>query len=345
MVDSICSAYVCLLEDLRSIAPTDGSYKFHSLWPKIDEVFPKLRCLTQSFYTQMSTGGLALFSDGENWFTINEVVFLHPALRNDPLIGDTSFRVFQLLMSDRAVVIDVPFSVVNSFESCGNGEVINSKTYDKDRFFRQLFFPNISAVPSEMRDMLVLHALDNSCDDLVKTHSCIPASPLGESLRRPSELIHPGKDAARLFLPEDGRFPCGNAETFMNPGRLAKLELLGMASDYLPWQEMAERAESINELRFANSEAAEERAIEFVKSLEKKVERKDESSSELIRQRILEAQFLPALSKPVNFPLPWKAEEYEKNVLFAPRDVFLEKEKYRLCSLKPLILFLSHSFL
>ncbi|CAH3127509.1 unnamed protein product [Pocillopora meandrina] len=300
--------YVCLLEDLRSIVPTDGSYRFHSLWPKADEVFPNLRHLTQSFYTQISTGTHALLSDGENWFTINEVIFLHPVLRNDPSIGDTSFKVFQLLMSERAVVIDVPLSVVDSFQSCGSEEVINSKMYDKNRFFRQVFFPNISAVPSEMRDALVLHAMDNNCDDLVKAHSCIPASPLGNSLRRPSELIHPGKEAARLFLPEDGRFPWGNAETFLNPGRLAKLELLGMASEYLPWQEMAERAESINKLNALNSKAAEERAIEFVNSLEKKIKCKDETYSDLTRQRILEAQFLPALNKP-----------------------------YHLCSLKPLI--------
>ena len=337
MVDSICSAYVCLLEDLKSIAPTDESYRFHSLWPKADEVLPNLRHLTQSFYRQLSMGTHALFSDGENWFTVSEVVLLHPVLRNDPSIGDTSFKVFQLLMSKRAVVIDVPLSVVNSFQSCGSGEVFNSKIYDKNRFLRQVFFPNISAVPSDMRDKLVLHAMDNNCDDLVKTHSCIPASPLGNSLRRPSELIHPGKDAAPLFLPEDGRFPCGNAETFLNPGRLAKLELLGMASDYLPWQEMAERAESINKLNAVNSKAAEERAIEFVNSLEKKIRRKDETYSDLTRQRILEAQFLPALSKPVNFPLPWKTDEYDKNELFAPKDVFLESEKYRLCSLKPLI--------
>ena len=336
-VDSICSAYLCLLEDVRSIAPTDGSYRFHSLWPKADKVFPNLRHLMQSFYMQISTGTHALFSDGENWFTVNEVVLLHPVLRNDPLIGNTSFKVFQLLMSKRAVVIDVPLSVVNSFQSCGSGEVINSKIYDKNKFFRQVFFPNIAAVPSEMRDKLVLHAMDNSCDDLVKAYSCIPASPLGNSLRRPSELIHPGKDAARLFRPEDGRFPCGNAETFLNPGRLAKLELLGMASDYLPWQEMAERAESINRLNTINSEAAKERAIEFVNSLQRKIERKDESSLDLTRQRILEAQFLPALSKPVNFPLPWKADEYDENALFAPKDVFLESEKYRLCSIKPLI--------
>ena len=290
MVDSICSAYVCLLEDLKSIAPTDESYRFHSLWPKADEVLPNLRHLTQSFYRQISMGTHALFSDGENWFTVSEVVLLHPVLRNDPSIGDTSFKVFQLLMSKRAVVIDVPLSVVNSFQSCGSGEVFNSKIYDKNRFLRQVFFPNISAVPSDMRDKLVLHAMDNNCDDLVKTHSCIPASPLGNSLRRPSELIHPGKDAAPLFLPEDGRFPCGNAETFLNPGRLAKLELLGMASDYLPWQEMAERAESINKLNAVNSKAAEERAMEFVNSLEKKIRRKDETYSDLTRQNADDAQ-------------------------------------------------------
>ena len=337
MVDSICSAYVCLLEDLRTIAPTDGSYRFHSLWPKADEVFPNLRHLTQSFYRQICTGTHALFSDGESWLTVDEVVLLHPVLRNDPLIGDTSFKVFQLLMSKHAVVIDVPLSVVNSFQSCGRGEVINSKIYDKNRFFRQVFFPNISAVPSEMRDRLVLHAMDNNCDDLVRGHSCIPASPLGISLRRPSELIHPGKDAARLFLPEDGRFPWGNAETFLNPGRIAKLELLGMASDYLPWQEMAERAESIHRLNAVNSEVALKRVKEFIRFLERKIKYFDEPPPDSVRKRLLEARFIPVLRKPRNFPLKWKSEEYENDALLAPKDVFAEDEKYLLCCAESLI--------
>ena len=337
IVDSICSAYVCLLEDLRSIAPADGSYRFHSLWPNAEEVFPKLRHLAQSFYRQISTRNHALFSDGKNWFTINEVVLLHPVLRNDPSIGDTSFKVFQLLMSERAVVIDVPLSVVSSFQKCGSGEVINSKIYEKNRFFREVFFPNISAVPSELRDVLVLHAIDNNCDDLVKVHSCIPASPLGNSLRCPSELIHPRKDAARLFLPEDGRFPCGNAETFLNPGRLAKLELLGMASDYLPWQEMAERAESIHRLNAVNSEVAFKRVKEFLIFLERKIKYFDEPLPESVRKRMLEARFIPLLRKPRNFPLKWKTEEYENDALLAPKDVFAEDEKYLLCCAEPLI--------
>ena len=337
IVDSICSAYVCLLEDLRSITPTDGSYRFHSLWPKADAVFPNLRNLAQSFYTQISSGNHALFSDGENWFTVNEVVLLHPVLRNDPSIGDTSFKVFQLLMSEHVVVIDVPLSVVNSFQSCGSGKVINSKIYDKNRFFREVLFPNISLVPSEMRDTLVLHAMDNNCNDLVGAHSCIPTSPLGNSLRRPSELIHPGKDAAPLFLPEDGRFPCGNAETFLNPGRLAKLELLGMASDYLPWQEMAERAESIHRLNAVNSEVALKRVKEFIRLLERKMKYFDEPPPDSVRKRLLEARFIPVLRKPRNFPLKWKSEEYENDALLAPKDVFAEDEKYLLCCAEPLI--------
>ena len=337
MQDSICSAYLCLLEDLRSMASADGSYTFHSLWPKADKVFRNSWPLMQSFYTQIATGKHALFSDGEKWLTIDQVVFLDPGFRKEPSIGDTSFKVFKILMRESAVVIDVPIAVLQSFQICGLGAVIQSKIYNKDRFFRQVFFPNISTVPPEMRDMLVLHALDTDCDDLIKGNACIPVSPLGNILKRPFQLIHPSKDAARLFRPEDGRFPCGDKDTFLSPQRLAKLELLGMSSDYLSWQEMAERAESIPGLNAVNSEAAANRARELLTFLEKKIKYKDEPLQDLIRGRILEARFLPVLRKPDNFPLPWKGEEYEKNVLFAPKDVFLEDEKYRLCCTEPLV--------
>ncbi|KAJ7380164.1 hypothetical protein OS493_010875 [Desmophyllum pertusum] len=94
MQDSISSAYLCLLEDLRSIAPADGSYKFHSLWPKAHALRMHRTCwpLMKSFYLQIAIGSYSLFSDGQNWLNINEVVFLDPEFRKEPLIGDVSLK-------------------------------------------------------------------------------------------------------------------------------------------------------------------------------------------------------------------------------------------------------------
>jgi len=241
-------------------------------------------------------------------------------------------------MKGSAVVIDVPVDILRSFQFCGLGEVLNPKIYDKDRFFRELFFPKISTVPPELRDALVLHALDINCNDLIRTHACIPASPFGNTLKYPSQLIHPGKDAAHLFLPGDERFPCGNKDTFLHSQRLAKLETLGMMSDYLPCQEIAERAESIQALNAVNSDAACKRTIALLQFMEKKMKHEDKiPSNSVIERRILKANFLPALKKPASFPLQWKGDEFGSKVLLAPKDVFLEDKKYLLCCTEPLV--------
>ena len=338
MQDSITSAYLCLLEDLRSIVSADGSYKFHSLWPKARETHHNCWPVMKSFYTQVARGNYSLFSDGQKWLNIDQIAFLHPNFREEPLIGDISLRVFQLLMKGSAVVIDVPVDVLMSFQFCGLGEVLNPKVYDKDRFFRELFFPKISTVPPELRDALVLHALDINCNDLIRTHACIPASPFGNTLKHPSQLIHPGKDAAHLFLPGDGKFPCGNKDTFLHSQRLAKLETLGMVSDYLPWEEVAERAESIQGLNEVNSDAACKRTMVLLQFMEKKMKYEEKiPSNSVIGRRILKSKFLPVLKKPLTFPLRWKGDEVGSKVLLAPKDVFLEDKKYLLCCTEPLV--------
>ncbi|KAL9966853.1 hypothetical protein ACROYT_G024983 [Oculina patagonica] len=337
MQDSISSAYLCLLEDLTSIAPSDGRYKFHSLWPKASEIHRNCLPLMKSFYAHIASGSYPLFSDGRRWLDINQVVFLDPEFRNEPIVGDISFNVFQMLMKGSAVVIDVPFDVLRSFLVCGLSEVLKPKIYNKSRFFHEVFFPKISTVRPELRNALVLHAMDTNWDDLVRTHACIPASPFGETLKFPSQLVHPEKDAAQLFLPEDKRFPCGTKKSFLDSQRLAKLETLGMMSDDLPWQEIAERAESIQGLNAANSDAAFKRMKSLLQFMEKMKYKDKTSLNKATQRRILEAKFLPVLKKPNAFPLPWKGDEFGSKVLLAPKDVFLEEEKYLLCCTEPLV--------
>ena len=342
MQDSILTAYFSLLEDMKSIAPDDGSYKFHSLWPKADEVRGDCWPILQSFYEQLAVGGHALFSaDGSTWVDIRQVVFLDPGFRLEPQIGDTLFAVFQKLINEDEVAIDLPADVFQSFNDCGLWEVIQTRTYDKNRFFHELFFPNVFKVRSVLRDVLVLHVLDSNNRDLaelIKTHACIPASPCGRSLKCPSQLVNPNRDVASLFCPNDGKFPCGTDETFLNRQRLAKLEQLGMVSDVLPWQEIAERAESIDRINAVDSKAAVKRVKVLLSFIHEKLKGKGKVPTEPITTRLVEAKFLPVLRKPEHFPLSWKGDEFQrrKKFLVAPKDVFLKEKKYLVCCTEPL---------
>lgn len=335
--DSVCAAYLDLLEDLKSAA---GMYSFHLLWPMACCVEPNCEALARSFYQQVTNGSCSLFSDSNRWVDINQVVFLEPNFRHEEHIGDISFKVFKMLIQGNVAVIDLPTDAFQSFVKYGLAEKIKSKLYGKDRFFRELFFPNMALVPPDLRNKLTLYALDEGdgkFDELLKTYPCIPATPSGQKLKCPHQLVNPFKDAASLFREEDERFPFGT-ETFLNTLRLAKLEQLGMMANDPPWNVFAERAESVNILNQENSGAALKRTTSLLHLLAKKLNNEGKSSfprfPEGIQERILQAKFLPVAAKPKNFPLSWRGDDLRREnqkILISPKEAFPEAAKYLVC--------------
>ena len=341
LLDSVTSALLDLLEDMKGIAPKDGSYKFHCLWPKMSEVQQNCWPLVVSFYTQLSGDGYSLFSNGEQWADIKQVIFLDPYFRKKPNIGEAANEVLKICHRGREIVIDLPADILQSFEKCRLGKEIGARKYSKYRFFREVFFPNVRILPANLRVVLTLHALDDRSgefDDLIRLHPCVPSSPTGYILKTPSQLVHPYGEAAALFSPEDGRFPYGTEDSYAHPQRLAKLVKLGMSSNDLPWSELPERAESIQQLTAVSSKEALTRVKVLISFMENKLIRQDKPAPQ-ITTRLLNTKFLPILPKPKEFPLPWKGEELVENpqVLLAPNEAFLEEEKFLVCCTEPLI--------
>ena len=342
LTDSVCAAYLDLLEDLKSAAEM---YSFHLLWPKAGDVRPNCEPLARSFYQKVADGshGHSLFSDGNRWVDINQVVFLDPDFRQDAKIGDISFTIFQMLIEGNETVIDLPNDVFQSFVKYGLQAKIQSKVYNKERFFRELFFPKIASIPPELRDNLVLYALDDrnkELDELMKKHACIPVSPRGQTLKFPNQLVNPKKEAASLFIDEDERFPFGNEDTFLNSLRLAKLEQLGMIAEEPPWYVIAERAESVSILHMKNCEAALKRADALIHHLARKLNSGNERPfSEGVQERLIQAAFLPVAEKPKKFPLPWKGcvVREKKEILISPKEAFPERQKYLVCCSEPIV--------
>ena len=339
MKDSVVSAFLNLLEDVKSVVPDDGSYKFHSLWPRASKVQHNCRPLMVSFYRNLTSCDYSLFSNGKNWVGITQVVFLDPHFSKDSQIGEAANKVLHMCCGHHEVVIDLPLEVLHSFEECGLMKQIYDRSYSKSRFFREIFFPNIGTLPTNLRDTLTLHALDDNSGDfyqLIMQHACIPASPSGNTLKRPHQLVHPGGEAASLFIPEDSRFPFGTRKSYLNLQRLATLQQLGMASNDLPWSEVAERAESIHNLNAVDSKEALKRVKALLNFMEKKTKFKPSPTPD-ISTRILRAKFLPILKKPNDFPLAWKGDKVQRNALLAPEEAFLEEKKYLVCCTEPLV--------
>ena len=339
--DCVCAAYLDLLEDMKAAATI---YSFHSLWPREHDVERCCEPLARSFYEKVASGGFCLFSDGKRWVDINQVVFLEPNFRHDQRVGGISLTLLQMLVNEDKVVIDLPVDVFKSFVKYGLEEKIQAKTFDKSRFFTELFFPNIHSVPTEMRDELILFALDDSqgeFDESIKAYACIPVSPTGTTLKRPSELVNPKKAAASLFLDRDEGFPSGTTKTFLDSVRLAKLEQLGMVGDDPPWVLLEERADSVSILNEESSKEALERAKALTNLLERKLYlgTKDKVPEE-IHKNLLQIKFLPAATKPEGFPLFWKGGNLrpEKGAqLVSAKEGYLQSMKYLVCCSEPIV--------
>ena len=339
--DCVCAAYLDLLEDMKV---ADTMYSFHSLWPREHDVERCCEPLAHSFYEKVAGGGFCLFSDGNRWVDINQVIFLEPDFRHDQRVGDMSFALLQMLVNENKVVVDLPGDVFKSFVKYGLKEKIQAKTFGKSRFFTELFFPNILSVPTKIRDELILFALDDSkgeLDESIKAYACIPVSPTGKNLKRPTELVNPNKAAAPLFLEKDERFPSGTTKTFLDSVRLAKLEQLGMVGDDPPWDLLEERADSVSILNEESSKAALQRAKALTNLLERKLclGTKDKVPEE-IHKNLLQIKFLPAATKPEGFPLFWKGVNLrpEKGAqLVSAKEGYLQSMKYLVCCSEPIV--------
>ncbi|XP_022786064.1 sacsin-like [Stylophora pistillata] len=128
MQDSICEAYVDLLQDVKKLAAEP--YHYHALWPRACAVEPNCEPVARSFYQCLTRRYYDLFSYGRHWVGLNQVVFLVPNLRQDPIIGELSLEVLKRLRKENEVIIDLPGEVFQSFLEYDLAKEIKDKCYD-----------------------------------------------------------------------------------------------------------------------------------------------------------------------------------------------------------------------
>ena len=101
--------------------------------------------------------------------------------------------------------------------------------YDHYRVYNDLLLPNLNVLPKNVKDILVLFALDHADAimlNILKQHCCIPCTPNGRILNKPSKLIHPHCRLASLYSDIDSLFPYGGQDSYLRDDRFKCFEII-----------------------------------------------------------------------------------------------------------------------
>ena len=323
MSDALCNAYVKLLETAKALCEKGRiqEYPFYVLWPSWKLESSSWRSLVKNIYAKLVENSLPLLRSNGTWLDINSGYILAEDLRKAPKVAEA----MQFLNKN---VFQLPDDFCLTLRECGQAETLNKRTLTLVRFFDEFFFPNIEALPHEVRNPLVQFGLDcikaehEELESLFKEQPCVPCSEDGNVLKKPSDLIDPHGAASELFSPEDNRFPVG--KEFLTEDRVFMLKKLGMKKDVISWEEVCSRARSVNILANSCYEKALQRSRVLITYLNKYL--KDLPGLQKGDRTIQEIPFLPFINEPpkeYKNGLPWKGIERKKERFCSPRELFV----------------------
>jgi sacsin len=344
--DAVSRAYLLLLENVHTEAVANTSH-FFSIWPVKENI------LSKGFWSHLvSDGNLVLPNFGEQnivqWIDFSQAWFLDPEFHSSEC-GKIAWSSLKKFWVRDGQLVDLPHPVCASIQGSDQRTQFQEKLISELAFYQESFLPNISDTGwnSFERDTLVMSAVlqdDADLNELLKRYPCIPCAEL-QLLKQPCELIHPEKEASKLYVSTDGRFPQNAKETdtpskpnlvdFSSHKCLEKLEKLGMITCELPWDMVLERAVSCISLLENSSISARERSRSIIKylcapnpmSLVGKftsfftgTPTRMKDCPQEIADKLSHTPFLPVLKKPheKQWPFPWEAEKSEGKTLAAP---------------------------
>lgn len=345
----IVQAYLAALEMLRSMAESGEliNYSYYAAWPDPSQVHDDFTLISQGVYQEIAKGGdsehAKVFSDGNIWVSIKYVRFLDDALLCRADIGPAAFKIFSKYLnkssSQNLCAVELPDWVKEGFEDAGCKGNLIQNTLTEQQFFSDVFFPHIQEIEKELRDPLMLYVLNEKLEEFASILSdtpCIPCSGPNDELVLPSRLIHPEGRVAKLYNNDDGRFPEGTSKDYLNPVCLVKLLDLGMVKDDLSWKDIIERAQSVIDLNESDHIAACFRSSIILSLIDEKLKLRASGGAEHLK-KLKDIKFLPFLTRPAGFSLPWHGNDFSPTTMFSPEELFTTEHQDTVCLMKPIL--------
>ncbi|XP_072253289.1 sacsin isoform X2 [Leuresthes tenuis] len=294
--DPVVRAYLTTLLTLKEMSKNNQleTYCYHTFWPDRQEVSDTFKPLVDAFYSAIAqhSNGPELLSDGEHWCSMNNAIFLHESIEEDPHISALAAQVCKKC-AKATCYVPLPPWLRNNFKQAGLQEVLENRTLSWEKFYQEIVFKNLETLNPKSRDTLVLHAIDlniKEIDNLLKCYPCIPTT--DGQLQYINKLVDPSGRVACLFGAEEGRLLGGTKNDFCSPKRIKRLLELGMANDHLPLEDITNKAGKMTETWRDNKK----KAYEHLKCLLELTRSHMHDKDSLHWQRLRITAFLPAFS-------------------------------------------------
>ncbi|VDI08009.1 Hypothetical predicted protein [Mytilus galloprovincialis] len=324
--DVIQSAYINLMTSVASrVEDRILQKEYWLLWPNmVDTSVHDTNQLVISFYQSILQHDFPVFYRKSDKSTavrssVSNSIFLDPKFRASPN-GQIAYECMLEFQADETNVMDMRLHVFNNFgEMCKNDfNILQNRIISKDNFFQQYFFPYMKEKywhkdgMSAKRDKLLTEALmEPSLHDLVKIKECIPVKPSVKGiLRRPQDLVKEIGFVGDMFEESDYRFVTPSFDEYSDV-----LVKLGMMEKRITSPLLTDRAQSVRSL---TSGLAFKRSKAIVSYL---LNNSDKHMD--VKEKLQTIQFLPVMSKPTFWSLPWKAEDMKLHETFlSPSEMF-----------------------
>ncbi|XP_074631582.1 sacsin-like [Acropora palmata] len=337
MIDALCQAYMQLLKEMTHMQEMGkiAWFESFSFWPNPETITSVAWTpLINSVYQEIARSNLPLVNVEGKWHSFTDCFFQDAKLQEIP--GSKT-----ILSMYGYKVVHLPRFAKKGFEQAGCSDVVEQQSMTPKTFLRQVFFPNIEEIPSDLRDRIVFHLIDHCLAvhsrveslgslflSLLSTNCCIPCGPDQEDLACPKELINPKGAAAPLFTPEDRRFPFGTG--YRREERLLMLEKLGMIGDILDWESLLERAKTVPEIHSLEGEVtAQERISCIVEYLNTHLDCLDAPSEEITTE-LRTINMFPVLKKPKYYTMKWKGSNDQRGgfSMLSAEELYGEEHKF-----------------
>ena len=348
MKDAVSQAYINLVTHITETTPSESltTEEYYNIWPvALKGKLPGLvGQLGNSFMEVVCReNGPKVFKGSSGWISLQQCRFADNDVINSDICNVIEETVNDMESQGGKEFLILPTHILDSVKSKLQSDRADIHIVNMPTLFQDIILPHLPSVPQKQRDRLLLYALQSGgLRDILGRVSCIPVTPDGSTLKMPSELIHPKGPLADLYSPEEGKCPHFDGITAGNNIYWA-LQEIGMRYDDVPWEEVAERCESVAVL--AEDKKMMERAKVLTQLLQEKTAVKPKNSTTSsqkeikippdILTRIQSSQFLPVLKKPEHYPLSWAGDRYTSVV--SPSEAFSSTYTELLGSVVPIL--------